>query len=92
MMYTHVAVPVSRHHLSHIHLSCPLLLNVMELVWIEPISVPDLALVRSCLMQKHTNPSKVDQAEWLTRSRAPSKKTPDTRNAEQASDGVGPSE
>jgi hypothetical protein len=57
--YARVAIPVTCHDLSRVHLTNPLLLNTTKLVMVELFGVPNFALVHSSDVQVHPNTSRV---------------------------------
>jgi hypothetical protein len=46
IVYARVAIPVTRHNLSRVHLTNPLLLDTTKLVMVEPFGIPNFTLVR----------------------------------------------
>jgi hypothetical protein len=51
MAYVRVVVPVSSHYPPRVYLPHPLALDDAELVLIEPLGVPNLAVVRGRLVR-----------------------------------------
>jgi hypothetical protein len=90
--YVRVVVPISCHHLPRVHLAHLLALDDAELVLIEPLGVPDLAVMRGCLMRKHPDLCWIARTKRPSRARATLQKSQKTRNTEQAGYGVEHSE
>jgi hypothetical protein len=70
MAYVRVVVPISCHHLPRVHLAHPLALDDTELVLIEPLGIPDLAVMHGRLVQKHPDLCWIPQTKRPSRTRA----------------------